>query len=246
MLLRLTLLRCLMLLRGGLPLLWRLALLWRLTLLRGRLALWFRLPLLRSLALLWSCLALWFRLTLLRSSLPLLRYLTLLWSLTLLLLNLPLLCNLALLLWSRLAPIHLILVGLVVDGGGTVRQLSRIRTHLRPVALLCFRLIASLHCRGGPHVAVCRKWLLDGHAGWTAMVYIGKLRPIGAGNALILDLGPHGRCMSLMASRQLRRPGAHLQSTRSSVEAHTRAAAVVSADAAVVDVMHHGDIHVVD
>ena len=78
------------------------------------------------------------------------------------------------------------------------------------------------------------------------MVCAGKLRPVGTGDVLILDLCPHGRGMSLMASRQLRGSGAHLQSTRSAVEAHPGAAAVVSADAAVVDVMHHVYFHSVD
>jgi len=117
---------------------------------------------------------------------------------------------------------------------------------LRPVALLRFRLIARLHRRRGSHTAICRKRLLDGHAGWAAMVYAGKLRPVGAGDVLILDLCPHGRGMCLMTSRQFRGPGAHLQSALSAVEAHTCAAAVVSADAAVVNVMHHGDVHIVD
>ena len=49
-----------------------------------------------------------------------------------------------------------------------------------------------------------------------------------------------------MTSRQFCGPGAHLQSALSAVEAHTSAAAVVSADSAVVNVMHHGNVHIVN
>jgi hypothetical protein len=116
---------------------------------------------------------------------------------------------------------------------------------LRSIALLRFRLIASLHRRRGSHIAICRKRLLDGHAGWAAMVYVGKLRPIGAGNVLILDLCPHGRSMLFMASRQFRGSGAHLQSALSAVEAHTDAAAAIISHGTVVNVMHNRSIHIV-
>jgi hypothetical protein len=90
---------------------------------------------------------------------------------------------------------------------------------LNPLALLLLRsrltllgrgLIACLHRRRGSHIAICRKRLPNGHAGWVAMVYVGKLRPVGAGDVLILELCPHRRSVLFMASRQFRGPGAHL------------------------------------
>ena len=172
----------------------------------------------RSLTLLRGCLALLrYSLTLLRSCLPLLRY-----SLMLLLLNRLML----LLLRNRL-------------------MLLLLRGDL---ALLLLRsdLRARLYRRGNPHVAICRKRLADGQAGWPTMIDTGKLSPVGAGSALILHLRLHGRGMLFMQCRHFRRPGSHLHSARSAVEAHAGAAAVVLADRAAIDVVHHGNVDVVD
>ena len=214
---------CLVLLRGCLTLLRS-----RLPLLRCSLALlWLRgcLPLLWSsltLLLLWGCL------TLLRCSLMLLRgCLPLLWS------SLVLLWNSLVLLRSSLMLLLNRLMLLLLRGD---------------LALLLLRsnLIACLHRRGSPHVAICRKRLTDGKAGWPAMIDARKLSPVGAGSALILHLRPHGRGMLFMQCRHFRRPGSHLHSARSAVEAHAGAAAVVLADRAAVDVVHHGNVDVVD
>ena len=233
MLLRLTL-RCgltLLLLRRGLTLLLlgsRLALL----LLWGSLALLLLgcslTLLLRSslaLLLLWGGLALlllWRRLTLLRG------------RLTLLLLR----CRLALLLlWRRLALLLLLLNRLTL--------LLLLLTRLT-LLLLLRSLIAYLQRRWGPDIAIRRKRLSDGRTGRTAMIDVRKLSPVGAGNVLIPHLCSHGRSMRLTASRQFRRPGTHLQAAPSAIETHTRAAPVVIAHGAVVDVVHQGDIDVVD
>jgi len=118
---------------------------------------------------------------------------------------------------------------------------------LRRVSLLRRCLIVRLHCRGWADVAICRQRPADCKAGWTAMIYIGKLRPVGAGNVLILDLRTHGRSMLFMPCRQLRGSGSRLDATLSAVEADTRAAApVVSANGAVVDIVNHGDVDVID
>src|ERR1035437_5809780 len=77
------------------------------------------------------------------------------------------------------------------------------------------------------------------------MVYGGKLRPVGAGDVLILDLCPHRRSMLFMTSRQFRGSGAHLQSALPAVEAHTDATAAIIARGTVVNVMHNRYIHIV-
>jgi hypothetical protein len=51
--------------------------------------------------------------------------------------------------------------------------------------------------------------------------------------------------MLFMASRQFRGPGAHLETARSAVEAHTGAAAAIIAHGAVINVMHNRNIHIV-
>ena len=256
---RLVLLWCrlalLLLLRSRLALL---LLLWsRLTLLlllRSRLALLLRsrlalLLLLRSrLALL---LLLWSRLALLRSSLALLRgFLALLRSCLPFRRRLP---------WGLLGrtcsggliPVWLVLVWLVAGGFVTGRfiaasRLSCILTRFRRAALLRGSLIACLQRRWSPHVTICRERLVDDRAGGTAMVDTRKLSPIRAGSTLILHLRPHGCGTRLTQRRQFRGSRSHLDSTRSAVETHSAAAPVVTANGAVVGVVHHGGIHIVD
>jgi hypothetical protein len=133
----------------------------------------------------------------------------------------------------------LILVRLPVGGFVAAHRLSGILMRLCRAALLRSSLIARLCCRWSSDVAICRKRLAYCQAGWTAMVDGRKLSPVGAGSTLILHLSPHGRSMRLMASRQFRRSGSHLQSARSAVEAHTGTAAAVPADGAVVEVVLH-------
>jgi hypothetical protein len=83
---------------------------------------------------------------------------------------------------------------------------------LNRLALLLLRYctIGCLQGRRGPHVAICRKRLIDSQTGWTTVVDAGKLGTVGAGHVLILNLCMHGRGMGFVASRQLRRSGAHL------------------------------------
>jgi len=119
---------------------------------------------------------------------------------------------------------------------------------LKPRARLLLRseLVAILRCRRGIHVAIRGKRAVDGHGGWTAMIDVGKLRPIGAGRALILQLRAHGWSMGLTPRSQFRGSGSHLDAARSAVETHAGAARVVSALRAVVDVMHDGDVDVIE
>ena len=117
---------------------------------------------------------------------------------------------------------------------------------LRRVSLLRGGLIVCLQCRGGSHVAICRQRLANDQTGRTAMVYAGKLRPVSAGNLLILNLRPHRHCVLFMPCRQFRRSGSYLQAARSAIKADTSATAVVSANGTVVNVVNHGDIHIVD
>ena len=145
----------------------------------------------------------------------------------------------------RLVAIRLILIRLAAARCGALSRLRGIRTRLCPVALLRLRLIARLHCRGSPHIAIGRKRLLDGQTGRATVVDVGKLRPVGAGRVFILDLRPHGRGMSLMASRQLRWSGAHLQPALSAVVAHTHAAASIPAHRTVIHVAHNRHIHII-
>jgi hypothetical protein len=62
---------------------------------------------------------------------------------------------------------------------------------------------------------------------------------------LILELRPHGRSMLLLPRRQFRRPGAHLYSALPAVKAHVVAATVVVVHAAIINVMHDCDVHIV-
>jgi hypothetical protein len=110
---------------------------------------------------------------------------------------------------------------------------------LQCLALLRFSLIVCLHGRRHANVAICRKGLADGKIGWPAMIDVRKLRAVGAGDMLVLNLCPHGRSMLLMQSCQFRGSGSHLQSARSAVEAHTGTTAAGCANGAVVDVVHH-------
>ena len=93
-----------------------------------------------------------------------------------------------------------------------------------PLTRLLLRWLLALHVLRGSlivclylcrhaDVVVGRERLVDGHAGRAAMVHIGKLGPIGAGDMLILQLCPHWGSMLFMASRQLGGSGSNLQST---------------------------------
>ena len=246
-------------LRGHLALLWCL----RLVLLRCGLPLWFHRALL------------WHRRTLLWHWLPLLRLsLTLRSGLVLLLRSHLVIWNRLVLLRSlaggllcrsgsnrrdsaRLIPVRLILIGLVpvhvrlvlirliADWLSPVCRLRWSRMRLRRGALLRLGLITSLHGRRRPDVAICHERLADGQTGRSAMVYVGKLSAISAGNVFILELLTHGRGMSLVTSRQFRRSGSHLEPARSAVEAHTGTTPVF-VDGAIVDVVYHRDVDVVD
>jgi hypothetical protein len=89
-------------------------------------------------------------------------------------------------------------------------------------------LIAHRRCRWGPHVAIGRQRLVSCNTGRTAVIDVGKLSPVGAGSAFVLNLCAHGRGMLLAQSRQFRGSGTHLHTTRSAVEAYAGAAPVVS------------------
>ena len=141
--------------------------------------------------------------------------------------------------------VRLILIGLIADRLSRMCRLSWILMSLRGIALLRLGLVVSLHGRGGLNVVICHEWLADGQTGRTAMIYAGKLSTIGAGNLLILELRPHWCGMSLVACREFRGSGSHLKSTRSAIEAHTSAPAVF-ADGAIVDVVHDGNVNIVD
>ena len=262
--------RSLVLLRRRLTLLWRcLTLLLRgcLTLLlRRRLALLLRSRL--ALLLLRSDLALllWCRLTLLLLRICLALRLLLRSHLALLLLlgsHLALLrIHLALLLLLRshlaLLRIHLALLllriclALLLLHGSCLmllllwRHLNLALLQLRTrLALLCCSLIVLLDRRGSSYAAIGRNWLVHDRAGRAAMIDVRKLCPVGAGNALILDLIPHGRGMLIVPCRQFRWTGSHLDSTRAAIEAHACATAEVVAALANIDVMNPAAAHVV-
>ena len=61
------------------------------------------------------------------------------------------------------------------------------------LALLLLRsnLIAHRRCRGCPHVAISRKWLVNGYAGRTAMIDVGKLISVRACKSFVLYLCSH-------------------------------------------------------
>ena len=243
-----------LLLRSGLPLLlWRsLSLLLRCglaLLLRNRLALllWCSLPLLlwRSLALLLRCelaLLLWSNLPLLlRLRLPLLLWgcLTLLlWllclTLLLRLLRLTLLLRLLRLALLRCCLPLLLRCCLALLLRCCLTLLLRRRLMLR--LLLRYSSIGCLQSRWSPYAAICRERPGCDHASRPAMVDIRKLRPVGAGGALILHLCPHGRSVLLMHRCQFRGTRTHLETARSAVEAHAGAALVI-AHGVVVNVM---------
>jgi len=143
---------------------------------------------------------------------------------------------------GRLIAVRLVAIGLVLEWlspgwfvGARLLNLTGMR--LRSAALLRFRLIAHLHRRRHADVAVCRERLAGGHAGRAAMVDVRKLRAVPAGGLLILHLSPHGLCVSLAASRQLRRSGSNLQTARSAREADPRSAAIAISNGSVVDVV---------
>jgi hypothetical protein len=94
------------------------------------------------------------------------------------------------------------------------------------------------------HVVIGRERLVDGHKSRTAMIRIGKLATVGGGSALILHLRLHRRSVRLMHCGELRWPRRRPDTSRASVVTHMRV--VVVPDAAVIDVVHHGDVDVVD
>jgi hypothetical protein len=113
--------------------------------------------------------------------------------------------------------------------------------------LLLYIPIGCPQCRRSFHVAIGRKRLVDGHMSRTAMVRAGKLVAIGAGRALILELGSHGRSMLLTHCYPLRGLRRNMQATRSAVVTHTGAVpAPIAVDRTVVNEMHHCDVDVVD
>jgi len=207
--------RCLPLLLDLLPLLLRRSLPLRLLLLRLPLLLRNLLPLL------------------LRRSLPLL---LLLHRPLLLLLRLPLL---------RLRLTRMLLrflcLPLLLLRNRPLLQLRRCRMLL----LLCLSLIAHLYCRGHSHIAIGCERLVHDHACRPSMVHIGKLCAVGAGNMLIPHLRLHWRGVLLMASCQFSGACTHLQSSRSTVEAHADSAAVALAYGAVIHVMHYRHVYIV-
>ena len=169
-----------------------------------------RLLLSLTLLLLWNCLVLWRRRRLV---------------LSLRLLSLPLLLQrncLVLLLQRRYMTLWLLrCLALLL-----LRRCLVLRRGCRGLLLARFGLIAGHHSSGRPDIAIRSQRLADSQVGRAAMIDAGKLRPIGAGNMLILDLRTHRRRMSLVASRQFGRPGAHLQPTGSAREADPGAAAI--------------------
>ena len=78
------------------------------------------------------------------------------------------------------------------------------------------------------------------------MVDAGKLSPISAGRLLVLHLCSHGRSMRRAHCRQFRGSRLDLNSAGAAVETDTAASPVVIADRAVVEVVVHGDVYVVD
>ena len=107
-------------------------------------------------------------------------------------------------------------------------------------------MVAHRRCCWGSHIAISRKWLVNGDAGWPAMVDGGKLSSVGAGRAFVLHLCTHGCGMRLVQRSQFRGPRTHLDSTRSAVETHTGICPAVPANRAVVHVVYDGDVDVID
>ena len=151
---------------------------------------------------------------------------------------------------TRLVSVQLVFSRLIPGRFIAVDWLRGILRPLSLAALLRSFLIARLQSRRSSHVVVCRKRLADREAGRTAMIHTGKLSPIGAGGALILELRRHGRGMRRMQRRQFCGSRTHLHSARSAVEADASAAPaatpVVAADRAAINVALDGDVYVVD
>ena len=110
--------------------------------------------------------------------------------------------------------------------------------------LLLSNLVADRRRCWNPHVAIGGKGPVDSRTGRLAMVDVGKLRAIGAGRALILQLGLHRGRVLFMLRSQFGWPGVHLDSARAAVEADP--VIVPVGDVVVVHVALDGDIHVVD
>ena len=112
--------------------------------------------------------------------------------------------------------------------------------------LLELRLLLALDRGGDPNVSISCERLADNRAGRTAMIDVGKLRPVCAGSLLMLDLRSHGRRVLFAARRHFRRPGPHLDTALAAIEANATAAAMVVADRMVIDVAVDGDVNVVN
>ncbi len=112
--------------------------------------------------------------------------------------------------------------------------------------LLLHSPIGFLQCRRCFHVAIGRKRLADSHVGRAAMIRIGKLGLVGAGSTLILHLRRHRCSVRLMHCRQFRRPRRRPDASRSAVVTHMGVVVVNDGHRAAVNVVHHGDVHVVD
>jgi hypothetical protein len=98
--------------------------------------------------------------------------------------------------------LHLrILAGQIANGFGSMRRLSWIRTRFHGSMLLFGHPITHLHRLRNPHITIGWERLADCEVGWAAMVYVGKLCPVSAGNMLVLKLRPHRFGMHLVACR---------------------------------------------
>jgi len=147
-------------------------------------------------------------------------------SLALLLLRRPLMLlllhsgRLLLLLHSRclmlllLLPLALLL--LLLHCGTLILLLpwALLSLHWLSLALHVLRvsLVARLYLFRHANVVIGGKRVADSHAGWAAMVNVGKLSPVAAGSVLILELRLHRRSVLFVTSRQLRGSGTDLQS----------------------------------
>ena len=89
-----------------------------------------------------------------------------------------------------------------------------------------------------------RERRVDDHMIGTAMIRTGILSFVSGGSALILQLCLHWRSVRLVHRRQLRRPRRHTDTARATVVTHM--GVVVVGDRAVIDVVHHSDVDVVD
>ena len=168
------------------------------------------------------------RLTLLRSHLMLL-----LW------------CHLALLLllWRRLMFLRGRLMLLLLLRRRLMLLLLRCRLVL--LLLLLHSPIGFLERRRWFHVAIGREWLADRHIGRASMICIGELGPVGARRTLILHLGRHRCSVRLMHGRQFRRPRRRPDASRSAVITYAGVVRVVG-HRTTINVVHHGDVHVID